>query len=91
MQKTTPIELARLGYTYLIFGASHLQSAFLLSIRIVWGFELFETGSGKLFHIEKPIAYFTSLAIPFQVENAYLVGATECSAGYFSRLACLLE
>jgi putative oxidoreductase len=74
MQQPTPIKLARLGYTYLISGASHLQSAFLLGIRIVWGFELFETGSGKLFHIEKPIAYFTSLGIPFPIENAYLVG-----------------
>jgi putative oxidoreductase len=89
MQKTTPIELARLGYTYLIFGASHLQSAFLLGIRIVWGFELFETGSGKLFHIEKPIAYFTSLAIPFPVENAYLVGATEMLGGILLALGLL--
>ena len=83
MNKLLLIDLFRIGYGYLIFGASHLQSAFLLSVRLVWGYELFETGSGKLLHIEKPINYFTSLGIPFPVENAYLVGCTEMFGGIF--------
>ncbi len=81
MNKTCTIELIRKGYCYLITVTSSLQSAFLLGVRLVWGYELFETGSGKLLHIEKPIAYFTSLGIPFPVENAYLVGATEKFGG----------
>jgi len=81
--KAFALNFARSGYNYLIFGASHLQSAFLLSIRLVWGFELFEAGSGKLLHIDKPIAYFTSLHIPLPVENAYLVGCTEMFGGMF--------
>ena len=80
------IELARKGYGYLTFGASHLQSAFLLGVRLVWGLELFEAGSGKLLHIDKPIAYFTTLGIPFPVENAYLVGCTEMFGGIFLAL-----
>src|SRR5271163_3513447 len=89
MKKLLLIDLFRKGYGYLIFGAFHLQSAFLLSVRLVWGYELFEAGSGKLLHIEKPISYFTSLGIPFPVENAYLVGCTEMFGGIFLALGLL--
>src|SRR5271170_328760 len=89
MNKLLLIDLFRKGYGYLIFGASHLQSAFLLSVRLVWGYELFEAGSGKLLHIDKPIAYFTILGIPFPVENAYMVGATEMFGGIFLALGLL--
>jgi putative oxidoreductase len=89
MNKLFNIDLVRKGYGYLIFAGSHLQSAFLLGIRLVWGLELFETGSGKLLHIDKPIAYFTSLGIPFPVENAYLVGCTEMFGGIFLAIGLL--
>ena len=89
MNKLSSIDLFRKGYGYLIFAGSHLQSAFLLGIRLVWGLELFEAGSGKLFHIDKPIAYFTTLGIPFPVENAYLVGCTEMFGGIFLTLGLL--
>jgi putative oxidoreductase len=83
------IDLCRKGYGYLIFAGSHLQSAFLLGIRLVWGLELFGAGSGKLLHIDKPVAYFTTLGIPFPVENAYLVGCTEMFGGIFLALGLL--
>jgi putative oxidoreductase len=89
MNKLFIVDLVRKGYGFLIFGASHLQSAFLLSVRLVWGYELFEAGSGKLLHIDKPIAYFTNLGIPFPVENAYLVGCTEMFGGIFLALGLL--
>ena len=89
MNKLLLLDLFRKGYGYLICGASHLQSAFLLGIRLVWGYELFEAGSGKLLHIDKPIAYFTTLGIPFPVENAYLVGCTEMFGGIFLALGLL--
>ena len=89
MNKTCTVDLARKGYGFLITATSSLQSAFLLAVRLVWGYELFETGSGKLLHIEKPISYFTSLGIPFPVENAYLVGCTEMFGGIFLALGLL--
>jgi putative oxidoreductase len=89
MNKLFIVDLIRKGYGYLICGASHLQSAFLLGVRVVWGYELFETGSGKLLHIDKPIAYFTNLGIPFPVENAYLVGCTEMFGGIFLAIGLL--
>jgi len=89
MNKLLLLDLFRKGYGYLIFAGSHLQSFFLLGIRLVWGLELFEAGSGKLLHIDKPIAYFTTLGIPFPVENAYLVGCTEMFGGIFLGLGLL--
>jgi len=68
---------------------NHLQSPLLLLIRLVWGIQLFQAGSGKLMHIEKPIEYFTSLGIPFPVENAWLVGFTETFGGIFLALGLL--
>jgi putative oxidoreductase len=73
-------------YAWLVQAGNHLQSPFLLIIRLVWGSELFQAGSGKLLHIDKPIGYFTSLGIPFPVENAYLVGCTEMFGGIFLAL-----
>jgi putative oxidoreductase len=89
MNKLLLLDLVRRAYGYLILGGTHLQSAFLLGIRLVWGLELYEAGSGKLLHIEKPINYFTSLGIPFPVENAYLVGCTEMFGGIFLGLGLL--
>ncbi|HUB67650.1 MAG TPA: DoxX family protein [Candidatus Methylacidiphilales bacterium] len=68
-------------YGSLVQAGNHLQSPFLLIIRLIWGSELFQAGSGKLFHIDKPIGYFTQLGIPFPVENAYLVACTETFGG----------
>src|SRR5271155_469315 len=89
MNKTCTVDLVRKGYGFLITATSSLQSAFLLAVRLVWGYELYGAGSGKLLHIEKPIAYFTSLGIPFPVENAYLVGCTEMFGGIFLGLGLL--
>jgi putative oxidoreductase len=76
-------------YAWLVQVCNHLQSPLLFAIRLVWGDELFEAGSGKLLHIDKPIGYFTSLGIPFPVENAYLVGCTEMFGGIFLALGLL--
>ena len=70
-------------YAALVWIGNHLQSPLLLLIRLVWGIQLMEAGWGKLMNIEKPIAYFTELHIPFPVENAWLVGFTETFGGLF--------
>jgi putative oxidoreductase len=83
---TIPMTIITRLYAWLVQVSNHLQSPLLLAIRLVWGSELFEAGSGKLLHIDKPIAYFTSLGIPFPVANAYLVGGTEMFGGIFLAL-----
>jgi len=93
---TNPIlALGTRAYDLLVGVANHLRSPLLLFMRVVWGVQLLQAGWGKLTHIEKPIEYFTSLGIPFPVENAWLVGFTETFGGLFlalgllSRVTCL--
>jgi putative oxidoreductase len=71
------VNLFRRGYEFLVSGANFLQSPFLLLLRIYFFWQLFQTGQGKLAHIDRVSDYFVSLGIPFPTPNAYLVGATE--------------
>src|SRR6201993_5444097 len=73
----TPVDLFRRGYELLVSGANLLQSPFLLLLRIYFFWQLFQTGQGKLAHIEKISDYFASLGIPWPTLNAYMAGATE--------------
>ncbi|HEX3356384.1 MAG TPA: DoxX family protein [Tepidisphaeraceae bacterium] len=56
-------------------------SLFLLLIRIVWGYQFFIAGRGKLGDIDKPIGFFRDLGIPMPVANAWLVACVECFGG----------
>jgi putative oxidoreductase len=76
-------------YQLLVLIGNHLQSFLLLGIRLTWGLLLVQAGTGKLFHIDKPIGYFTDLGIPFPVENAWLVACTETFGGAFLVLGLL--
>jgi len=73
----TAVSLFRRGYKFLVSSAGLLQSPFLLLLRIYFFWQLFQTGQGKLAHIDKISDYFASLGIPFATLNAYLAGATE--------------
>ena len=73
----TPVDLFRRGYELLVSGAKLLQSPFLLLLRVYFFWQLFQTGQGKLAHIDKISDYFTSLGIPLPTLNAYMAGATE--------------
>src|SRR6266481_2538143 len=76
-----PVDLFRRGYELLVSGANLLQSPFLLLLRIYFFWQLFQTGQGKLAHIEKISDYFASLGIPWPTLNAYMAGATETFGG----------
>ena len=76
-------------YDLLVVIGNHLQSPLLFAIRFVWGIQLMQAGFGKLLNIETPIGYFTSLGIPFPVENAWLVSFTETFGGIFLALGLL--
>ena len=53
MKKSSPITIAVTVYQLLIWLAVHLQSVFLLAIRLIWGWQFFQTGMGKLAHPDK--------------------------------------
>jgi len=61
--------------------ANSLQSPLLLAVRLYWGWQLFQTGWGKIQDISKPIEFFHSLGIPMPVFNAYFVSYLECIGG----------
>jgi putative oxidoreductase len=91
MSKPTNPLLAGIAFLYdlLVFVGNHLQSPLLFFMRFVWGIQLMQAGLGKLFNIQLPIGYFTSLGIPFPVENAWLVAFTETFGGIFLALGLL--
>ena len=61
--------------------AEWLQPPFLLAIRLYWGWQFWQTGTGKLSDISKVADFFTSLNIPMPVFNAYFVAYLETIGG----------
>jgi putative oxidoreductase len=53
----------------------------LLTVRLYWGFQLAQTGWGKLHNLPKITAYFASPNIPFPVFNAPFIGLLEFAGG----------
>ena len=60
---------------------SKLQSPLLLVLRLYFGWQFFQTGRGKLLHLDKIAGYFATLHIPMPKLNAALAGTTECFGG----------
>ena len=61
--------------------ASHLQSPFLLAVRLYWGWQFAQTGWGKLHNISKITGFFASLNIPFPSMSAHFVSGLEFVGG----------
>lgn len=61
----------------------YLQSAFLLSVRLYWGWQFAETGWGKIHHLAKVTHFFTDLGIPLPAFNAIFVSSLELAGGVF--------
>lgn len=70
-------------YQFLIKIGSHLQSVFLLYMRVVWGHQLFVIGIAKLGNIEKVTQFFATLHIPLPQFHAYFVAVSELIFGLF--------
>src|SRR5262249_40266492 len=61
--------------------ANALQPLLLLAIRVYWGWQFWQSGSGKLDDISKTVAYFTSLGIPAPSLNAHFIAWLEAVGG----------
>lgn len=68
-------------YEMFVRAASSLQSPFLLIVRLYWGWQMMETGWGKLGDLGKVTNYFTSLGIPMPAFNAYFISGLEFVGG----------
>lgn len=75
------IALAQKLHDSVFTKVDYLQSPLLLAIRLYWGWQLMQTGWGKLHNIPKVVEFFTSLNIPMPGFNAYMVANLEFFGG----------
>ena len=68
---------------------SYLQSPFLLFVRVYWGWQLIESGWGKLHHLSNVTEYFTSLGLPMPAQMAVAISCVELFGGIFLALGLL--
>jgi putative oxidoreductase len=61
--------------------ASLLQSPLLLLVRLYWGWQLAQTGWGKLHNLAKITNFFASINIPLPAANAHFVASLEFVGG----------
>jgi putative oxidoreductase len=57
------------------------QSAILLALRLLYGWQLAQTGWGKLVDLERTAGFFEGLGLPAPAALAALVGGTELVGG----------
>jgi putative oxidoreductase len=90
------LDKLRWAYSLLVTFGNSLQSPFLLFVRLYWGWQICQTGWGKLHNLPHLIEFFTSLGIPAPALNAYFVSGFEflggilLAVGLGSRLIALM-
>jgi putative oxidoreductase len=68
---------------------SYLQSPFLLFVRLYWGWQLIQSGWGKLHHLANVTDYFTSLGLPMPAQMALAISCLEFFGGIFLAVGLL--
>src|SRR5712664_4911337 len=68
---------------------SLLQSPFLLAVRLYWGWQLVQSGWGKLHHLDKVTEFFTSLNLPMPGTMALFISCLEFFGGIFLAIGLL--
>jgi len=77
---TTKIELWHERFFGLV---SYLQSPLLLFFRLYWGWQLAQSGWGKLHHLGNVTQYFTSLGLAMPAQMAVFIAYVEFCGGIF--------
>ena len=65
---------------------SYLQSPFLLLVRLYWGWQLAQSGWGKLHHLSNVGVYFATLGLPMPAQLAVFISCVEFFGGIFLAL-----
>src|SRR5271168_840245 len=65
---------------------SYLQSPFLLAVRLYWGWQLAQSGWGKLHNLDKVTDFFTTLNLPMPAKMALFISCVEFFGGIFFAL-----
>jgi putative oxidoreductase len=79
--KKEMIKIVEKLYRLLITVASSLQSPFLLFVRLYWGWQLAQSGWGKLHNIDKVTEFFTTLGLPAPGFTAHFIASLEFVGG----------
>jgi putative oxidoreductase len=66
-----------------------LESPFLLAVRLYWGWQLVQSGWGKLHHLQNVTDFFTSLNLPMPAFMALAISCLELFGGVFLALGLL--
>jgi putative oxidoreductase len=74
-------DLGKKAYGLFERAASALQPLVLLAARLYWGWQLFESGKGKLGNISMVVDYFGSLGMPAPEVTARLISGLELVGG----------
>jgi putative oxidoreductase len=77
--------VARVGQWHEQFFAlvSYLQSPFLLFVRLYWGWQLAQSGWGKLHHLSNVAEFFGTLGLPMPAQMAVFIACVEFFGGIF--------
>jgi len=84
------------GYQLYTSAADTLKSPFLLAIRLYWGWQLMQSGWGKLHNIAGVTEFFSSLGLPaphftaIAISNLELFGGALLALGLGSRIIGLV-
>ena len=65
------------------------ESPFLLFVRLYWGYQLIQSGWGKLHHLDKVTEFFTSLNLPVPAQTAVAISCLEFFGGIFLAIGLL--
>jgi putative oxidoreductase len=76
-------------YAWAVRAASALESPFLLVVRLYWGWQLTESGWGKLHNLPKVTEFFTSLHLPMPAQTAVFISCVEFFGGILLILGLL--
>jgi putative oxidoreductase len=69
------------GYRLYTHAADSLKSPFLLAVRLYWGWQLMQSGWGKLHNIAVVTEFFTSLGLPAPHFTAIAISSLELFGG----------
>jgi len=76
-------------YNLFFYYVAFAQSPFLLFVRLYWGYQLIQSGWGKLHHLDKVTEFFTSLNLPMPAPTAVAISCLEFFGGIFLAIGLL--
>ena len=80
------INIVRQWYNQFFGLVSYLQSPFLVFVRLYWGWQLAQSGWGKLHHLSNVGEYFGTLGLPMPTQMAVFIACVEFFGGIFLAL-----